>query len=591
MNDRSGRLLRIALPTSLLILLGACTTNPLFPSESDYHPATAKERLRTIRNLDIESYKVGDLPGAEATLEEQVERYREQPNPLDGLERYDLTLEQTRAWVLQNNLDIQVALVNPTIARESLSAEEAAWESIFFINARTSEFDQPTDSLLSGNQFESDSFTPGVRVPLRTGGTLNLTVPISRSETDNQFSTLNPSYTSDLQFSLSQPLLRGGGRRANTHALRIEALNYELTEAATKLEVIRQLAAADRAYWTLFAIQRVLDVRIQQYELAMEQLRRAERRVNADESPRIEVTRAQSGVAERLEGIIQARNSFLQAQRALKRVMNVEGLNVRTETVLNLTSDPEPMEFSFESNQLADEALAARMEMLQLELQFAQDLSTIDFLKNQALPLFTMDYTYTMNGLGGSLSESAGVMRDHRFEDWSLGVNFEVPLGNEAAEARVHRAILQRLQRLSTQELQRRAIEQEVFNAVDGITSAWQRILAAQIAVLLAQRTYEAEVNQFNQGLRTSTDVLDAAAQLADAQSSEIRALADYEIARVDLSFATGTILGTAKTRWDPSDPRSPDDFQGESPEHSRPIFFPGAGERTSDAGASADEG
>ena len=67
---------------------------PVATRESDYHPATAKERLRTIRNLDIESYKVGDLPGAEATLEEQVERYREQPNPLDGLENHPVSRHQ-----------------------------------------------------------------------------------------------------------------------------------------------------------------------------------------------------------------------------------------------------------------------------------------------------------------------------------------------------------------------------------------------------------------------------------------------------------------------------------------------------------------
>jgi hypothetical protein len=53
-------------------------------------------------------------------------------------------------------------------------------------------------------------------------------------------------------------------------------------------------------------------------------------------------------------------------------------------------------------------------------------------------------------------------------------------------------------------------------------------------------------------GSRTSTDVLNAAASLADSQSSEIRALADYQIAQIDLAFATGTLLGAAKVEWQP---------------------------------------
>ena len=55
-------------------------------------------------------------------------------------------------------------------------------------------------------------------------------------------------------------------------------------------------------------------------------------------------------------------------------------------------------------------------------------------------------------------------------------------------------------------------------------------------------------------GVRTSTDVLDAAARLADAQSSEVRALADYERARVDIAFGTGTLLGYDQIRWEPTD-------------------------------------
>ena len=52
-------------------------------------------------------------------------------------------------------------------------------------------------------------------------------------------------------------------------------------------------------------------------------------------------------------------------------------------------------------------AIENRMEMLELELQLAKDASTVDYLRNQALPLVTVNYTYNINGLGPTRSDAA----------------------------------------------------------------------------------------------------------------------------------------------------------------------------------------
>ena len=113
----------------------------------------------------------------------------------------------------------------------------------------------------------------------------------------------------------------------------------------------------------------------------------------------------------------------------------------------------------------------------------------------------------------------------------------------------MRRAILERNQRLSTRDLRRLAIQQEVYDAVDQLNQNWQRILAARNEAILAGRTYKAELRQFELGVRTSTDVLDVADRLAQAQSREVEALADYEISRVDIAFATGTLLGHGRVQ------------------------------------------
>lgn len=535
--------------------LAACA-NPLRPERDDYGPKVPGERLRTVARLRLDDVaKPRPLPDTPPT---------EPPaDPFFGLERVDVSIEQARAWTIANNLDLQVALVEPTIQRERLSEEEARFEWVFTTALRYNNIDQPAASGLENNQGETFNLIPGVRIPLLSGGTATVQLPINYTQTSAAL-TVPETYETDLAFSISQPLLRNAGRRTQTHFIRIQALESQIAEARAKLEVIRQLANVDRAYWRLYAAYELLKVRQEQYELARTQLAQAERRVRAQVAPEVEIIRAQSGVAERLEAIIVAQNAVRDLQRELKRIMNQTGLKIGDQRVVQPTTRPDPMEYELDPEFFADRAVANRMEMLELELRLAQDYSTIDFQKNQALPLFTLDYRYAVNGLGTTLGRSLRTLRENDFEDWSVGATLEVPLGNEAAEARVHQAILRRLQRLSTKEAREQAIRQEVYNAVDTLYASWQRILASRQAAILAARTLRAEQNQFEVGARTSTDVLDAATRLADAQSAEIRALADYQIALVDLAFATGTLLGAAKVDWQPRDPRTPADFVGE---------------------------
>jgi hypothetical protein len=46
-----------------------------------------------------------------------------------------VTLAECRAWALTHNLDLRVALLNPTIAAQRVTAEEARFESLLFADA------------------------------------------------------------------------------------------------------------------------------------------------------------------------------------------------------------------------------------------------------------------------------------------------------------------------------------------------------------------------------------------------------------------------------------------------------------------------
>jgi outer membrane protein TolC len=527
-----------------LAALAGCQTD-LFREQVTPYTAPA-EALREIQPLEVADIEYGppipaDVAIAKATVGGFVATQWDSTR--------QLTLAEVRALSLANNLDLRVQLVAPDIAKATITEEEAKFNSVFFANY--SQNNQNVANQLQNQQgVFGEQAQVGMRIPLATGGTVTV---------QPQYTTSNSQGVQDqggVEFSISQPLLRGAGLEVNTASIRVAKLQGQITDTRTKLEAIRVLANADKAYWNHYRAYRELEVRKQQYDLAIIQLERAQRRIDNGDAPQVEALRAQSGVGSTLEQLILADAGLRNRQRDLKRIVNDPALPMSGGTAIIPATQPNPLGLQLDANVMAEGAVRNRMELLELELQLAVDASNVEVARNAALPLFTVDYTYEMFGRGSGFSSTFSNLNDS--DQYVVAARAEIPIDNEARLSQLRRSVLQRVQRLATKDARALAIRQEVYNAVDNLDTAWQRILAARLESIFAARTYEAEVRQFEVGLRTSIEVLDAAARLGDAQTREVNALAGYQIALIDAAFATGTVVGGTRIRWDELDARNP---------------------------------
>ena len=346
----------------------------------------------------------------------------------------------------------------------------------------------------------------------------------------------------------------------NTAPITIASLQQGQEEARTKLAIMRIIADAESAYWRNYATGRILEVRYQQYERALELLRQAQILKKNGVIPSIEVTRSRSGVSRRIDDIIRAETVRRRTERELKRIMNIPEVGVDSQTLLLSKTEPTPRGLTFDVNQLAEDAVNRRMEMLVLELQLAVDALNLDVARNQELPLVSLDYSFNYLGTDTSLSNSLNDLAGRDREQWRIGAFVEIPLGNQAAKSRRRQAVLQRTLTNTTQEQQAVGIRKEVYDASDQLEEAWRRILAAREEIKFSTQTYEGEKRQFLSGVRTSSDVLEAADFLAEAEIREFSALSEYEIAKISLAFATGTILGKGRVRLEPDGPTNTPD-------------------------------
>ncbi len=527
------------------------------------------QHVRQIQQADLASLSSTSGVAIEDELGSVKERRQPSP-PVPQKEHLDLSVATLRADTLRNNLDLDVVLVGPELAGTVVSEEEAKFDATIFggvqykkentppLDSDFVEFTSDTDELdkkrVKLTQIEQTkeqlNFDAGIEVPLPTGGKIKL-----RNAFDEQ-NKLEPQrfeqYVSSMKFSVSQPLLRGAGIEANTASIRMARLNAQAVDAKTKLNVIRILAAAEKVFWRVYGAQKTLEIRLQQYNLAFDNLELVRKRAGAGLSAEIEIVRAEVGVAQRLESLIIAETDLRIKQRDLKRILNLEDVQLDSPTTVNISSEPQLLRYSFEREQLAESALENRMEMLELELKLAADAIKIDLARNKALPLFVVDFEYGLLDRQGSFGSAWEGMWDFDNSGLAVGLRGEIPVTNNAREAQLRRAMLTRVQRMASRNQRELAIRQEVYDALDVLEQNWQRILAARQNVIVSGVNYEAELKQFEEGLRTMREVLEVLTQLGDAQLREINAIVAYQVAQIDLAFATGTLLGYARMGFTP---------------------------------------
>ena len=521
-----------------LIAAGVGCQNELFSKDEEIvGPATSTKEIGA-----FDPAANSDIPPK--SLEEAVEEATAKGfTPASYPVRSQVSVAQVRTSALANNLDLRAVQFDPAIGVTAIDKELAKFEAV--LNAA---YTKNTTGLLTqleeGVSTDSSNASLGVSVPLATGGTISAGTLFNQADPQASIFPGFEPYEAGMQFSISQPLLQGAGIRTNTASIRVAKYQGRIVDARTKLQAIRILADAEKTYWNLYRASKQLEVRIRQFEVAETQLATARRRVAQGLAPEIEVMRAESGLGTTVEQVIVTDNVLRLRQRDLKRFMNDPRLPVESPTALEPTTDATPVSLRFDDQKLVADAMAGRMELLELELQLLVDSEQIDLARNAALPNFVVGYQYQYLGDDTSLGSAYAALGNADGSVFTASAT--VPLGNEAAKSAISRTILTRLQRLATREARRQAITQEVLNAADTVENTWRRILAARLESVLAGRTFDGEKRQFDVGVRTSTDVLDAAARLADAQSREVDALAGYEIALIDLAFATGTTLGSS---------------------------------------------
>jgi outer membrane protein TolC len=474
----------------------------------------------------------------------------------------NLSIDEAVKRALDSNIDLVVGRMNPQI-QDLANAQSRG----FYRPTLTSSFgdnfnrSQPTSqlsgasSLSTGIETGSYSWSAGVSQALQfSGGTATMAFGNSRSTTTSNNATINPTYQSSVQLSVTQPLIKNFRIDTTRQALATGLISLENANTTVRALVINTVANTKNAYWDfVYAVQAVDSARMS-VDLAQKLVEDNKVRVEIGTLAPLDVVTAQAEAAARQQTLVTTIANRRTTEMALKRLIVSGTADPIWNATLNPTDRP-PADFGEKVDLEAAlrYALEKRTDLVIARKNLESSNISLKYLHNQILPQVDLTASYAGYGIGGTglirdqslggaiintipggYSDALSVMRRFSYPRWTVGINLTYPIGMSAADASLARAQVQyqqSVQQLKSLEL---SVATDLTTQALTVQSSLEAVQAATAARELSKQSLDAEQSKFEVGMSTNYNVVLAQRDFIVAQDSELRAILNYRKALVD---------------------------------------------------------
>ncbi len=416
-----------------------------------------------------------------------------------------LSLDEAVTTGLERNRDLEVARLDRDIARQKV---REAWAGVL-------------PQLDAGFDYTRTLEPTVIYFPDITGSDSTRLIPLEISQDNAMVASL----------SLSQPVFNLkaiAGIKASSAVKKISMETYRQAEA----DVVSSIKTA--YYNVLIADEQVtiLEQSISRWETALRDSRALFREgVAAD----IDTLKAFLSVENIRPDLIQARNRAVVTRTQLK---NSIGIDPESDIILSDSLVYRQGKYPDNVSVAYTEALSARPEVRQLELQIEAEAQNINAARAERFP--------EINAVGQLQAqtqfEDGVAIKD---TDWpvtsSVGLQVSLPLFTGfRISSQVEQAKLGRLQSMTRLEDLKADIRAEVEMKLSGLEESRKRIEVQDRTIRTAERSYDITLLRFREGIGSQLELAEAELQLNKAKTNYLQAVYDYLIARVEYDRALG---------------------------------------------------
>lgn len=365
-------------------------------------------------------------------------------------------------------------------------------------------------------------------------------------------SRFNPIYSSDLVMRIEQPLLQQRGKVVNTAPIRIAQIRSGQSRLDVEEALVSQVRSIEEAYWSLHAAAAAVQAVEQVLPLAEESIRIEELRYRAQRTIYADVARARVNLERLKQDRIDLEFERKRREYQLRLLINLPPLDGAR---LFPRDQPARQAPDLSYDLLLSTALERRQDLQRRRLELQGRELDLAVAENMTLPELQLAAESRASGRGGRLDHALNQMSDYKYRDWTVGLEFSVPLGRRRARAEAEAAELE----LSRERAFLLAEEQQVGTRMaellaelhanwDSLQSALKRTEYTRDWLRLSQIRYSKPppgsgqdglllaLNDYQQAMRANIDAVSSAAQR----------LADYNISYARLAEEQGISLD----RW-----------------------------------------
>lgn len=467
-----------------------------------------------------------------------------------------VNVDQLVLAALQHSPHVHAIETSEPIAQTMIPEAEAEFDWEAFVDTRWNQLSEPVGNFLvtGGSPRFRDKMvtgTAGMRRRLTNGAELEVSQRLGYQDNNSRFFVPTQQATSQFLLSYTQPLLNGAGETYNLSRIVLAELETDAATNDVSAQLQDHLLDVSKAYWELYRARALVAQKRRLLDQAELIHRRLSGRQNYDVL-KSQLARARAAVAARNSELIRAELSVRNAETTLRVLVN-DPLLLESDQQEFVPHDfPTAQYFPIGKRQSLLTALNYRPEVLRGLKQVQAASVRLGVAKKEILPTLDLVLETYVQGLQGQSDLPQSYVDQFKLGEpsYTVGLMFEVPLGQRAAKARRQRSMLELQKALHSFRATMEVVGGEVESAVRAAESAYRemqsRYQAMEAAESEVQYLYERWISLPGQNGSTGwllQDLLDSQERRAAEESAFVGSQVDYMNALSDIKRATGTLL------------------------------------------------
>lgn len=518
---------------------------------------------------------VGALPETPGPIDVLVDQWKLSLPPSSGrtttgtITRDDtvqrVSLKETIAIALEHNPGIAARRLEPSLGSADVLRAQSRFEPVLGGGASWARADTPNASALAGQDTlvqRNRDVDVGVGKLLRSGASLRADLLTDRRTTNAAFASLSPEYRPELQFSVIQPLLRDFGLDFAYLVVKVADSTASAAVHQYEVDLAEFVQAVVETYWNVVGARESVEVQREALALATRTVEENEARVRVGLFAPVTVLEAQAEAKARETDLIVAENVLKTTRQRLAQLAFYRPMNTVVPRMLEPADEAMVSPIDVDEDAALGRALAERPEVLASMLGVEARQYSERAARNALLPRLDFIGSYGLTGLSGGAKrvtfggttappsvfagkerDAYDVLTDGDFDNYSLGLRFEIPFSNARAKSDYATSRVQREQA----ELRHRELLSQVMLEVRDTTAAVvdskKAIETSRVARELAEENLRNQQKRHEVGIATTKDLLDFQTRLTEARSTEIQARVRHAIAVAAWRRAQGALL------------------------------------------------